>query len=321
MNSNSLYAGISLKAVCGYANYLRASFKLRQFTSIFRPLSYGVSFCFALMMASAFNANADEAQTEAPGKKSFFLWTDNSITVLPYGGDFEVDPQEQSTVTFEHVHASSIGDLFMFVDMTKFHGVHGGDDDTWYGEISPRLSFSKIFDKDLSFKILGDSSLFEFKDVLFAMQYERGEDPDVAEAVLMGVGFDLDVREAGLLGPLGKFNYLQLNLYARAEKTEGVKHGFRDMQVTVAGAYPFNIGSAKFLVDGYFDWVLGLGSEEWSYHLNPQLKLDVGNFWNNPNKLYAGVEVDLWWNKYQIPDSSNFETDQQAASFLVKYHF
>jgi nucleoside-specific outer membrane channel protein Tsx len=153
------------------------------------------------------------------------------------------------------------------------------------------------------------------------MQYERGEDPDVAEAVLMGVGFDLDVREAGLLGPLGKFNYLQLNLYARAEKTEGVKHGFRDMQVTVAGAYPFNIGSAKFLVDGYFDWVLGLGSEEWSYHLNPQLKLDVGNFWNNPNKLYAGVEVDLWWNKYQIPDSSNFETDQQAASFLVKYHF
>jgi nucleoside-specific outer membrane channel protein Tsx len=66
--------------------------------------------------------------------------------------------------------------------------------------------------------------------------------------------------------------------------------------------------------------VLGFGSEDWSYHLNTQLKLDIGNFRGKPGRFYAGVEVDLWWNKYQIPDSASFETDQAAWSVLVKYH-
>lgn len=284
-------------------------------------LAFGLAVVgFALATVFASNARAAEAQTEAPGKKPFFLWADNSVTLLPYGWGYEVDPSEQSTLTFEHVHASAIGDLFVFVDVTRFHNTQGGDDQTWYGEISPRLSFGKTTGKDLSFTLFG-SSLFEFKDVLLAAQYERGEDADVAEAALLGVGFDLAVRDAGILGPLGKFNFIQLNLYGRAELAKGVKHGFRDMQMTMAAAYPFQIGSARFLADGYFDWVLGIGSEDWSYHLNPQLKLDVGNFWGTPNKFYAGVELDLWWNKYQIPNSSSFDTTQQAASLMFKYHF
>ena len=163
-------------------------------------------------------------------------------------------------------------------------------------------------------------SLFEIKDVLIATQYERGEDPDVAEAALVGIGFDLDVREAGILGN-AKFNYLQLNLYARAELTEGVETGFEDMQVTAVGSYPFDIGRASFLIDGYFDWVLGLGSEGWNFHFNPQVKLDVGKFWEAPKKFYMGVEIDWWLNKYQIPNSPFFDTNQQAISLMAKYHF
>ena len=158
-------------------------------------------------------------------------------------------------------------------------------------------------------------------DVLIATQYERGKDANAAEAVLVGVGFDLDIRQTGLLGPLGKFRYIQLNLYGRAELTRGVESGIRDMQITVVAARPFSIGAAHFLVDGYFDWVLGLRSEEWSYHLNPQLKLDIGSYWGNPNKCYAGIELDFWWNKYQLTDSSAFDTDQQALSLMFKYLF
>jgi nucleoside-specific outer membrane channel protein Tsx len=99
-----------------------------------------------------------------------------------------------------------------------------------------------------------------------------------------------------------------------------VPHGFRDVQITMVAARPFVVGSARLLVDGYFDWVLGLGSEEWSYHLNPQVTIDVGNFWGKPDKFYAGVELDLWWNKYQIPDSAVFDTTQTAVSLMVKYH-
>ena len=260
-----------------------------------------------------------EAAPTPPAAKHYFNWTDNSITLLPYGWGFEVDPGEQSTITFEHAHDSAIGDFFLFVDVIKYHDAEG-DDTTWYGEISPRLSLGKTLGKDLSFA-LHRYSLFEVKDVLIAATYERGEDADVAEAALLGVGFDLDVREAGWLGPLGKFKYIQLNLYGRAELTEGARQGFHDMQVTMVAAKPFAIGSAQFLADGYFDWVVGLGSEEWSYHLNPQVSLDVGNFWGTPDRFYAGVELDFWWNKYQIPDSPAFDTDQAAVSLMFKGHF
>ena len=249
----------------------------------------------------------------------FFFWTDTSISLLPYGGGFEVDPPDQSTFTIEHAHESKIGDLFMFVDFTHFHNTDG-DDTTWYGEIGPRLSIGKLFNKDLSFTFF-DSSLFEFKDVLLALQYERGEDPDVAEAALIGIGFNLDVREAGILGGLNKFNYVQLNIYGRAELTEGTENGINDMQVTMIASYPFTVGNSKFLIDGYFDWVLGLGEEDWSFHFNPQITMDVGANWDFPNQFFAGVELDFWWNKYQIPDSSAFDTDQTAVSLLLKYHF
>ena len=277
------------------------------------------------------SANAQERPTEDPGAAEpaemavegseppeFFFFTDSTVSLLPWGGGFEVDPSEQSTFTFEHAHASQIGDLFMFIDYNKFHGT-SGDDSNWYGEFGPRLSFGKIFDKDLSYTLFR-RSLFEIKDVLLAMQYERGEDAEVAEAALIGVGFDLDVREAGLLGQLGAFNFVQLNFYGRAELTEGTESGINDMQVTLSASYPFNIGENQFLIDGYFDWVLGLGDEEWSYHLNPQITMDVGARWNHPGKLFFGLELDFWWNKYQIPNSAEFDTNQMAVSLLLKYH-
>ena len=249
----------------------------------------------------------------------FFLWTDNSISLLPWGDNFKVDPSEQSTLTFEHAHESKIGDLFMFVDFTKFHDTDDNES-TWYGEFGPRLSFGKLFDEDLSYTFF-DSSLFEVKDVLLALQYERGEDPDLAEAALVGIGFNLDVREAGVLGGLDKFNYVQLNIYGRDELIEGADDGFNDMQISMIASYPFAIGNSQFLIDGYFDWVLGLGDEDWSYHLNPQVTMDPGAKWDHPNKLFVGVELDMWLQKYQIPSSSDLNTNQYAYSLLMKYHF
>jgi nucleoside-specific outer membrane channel protein Tsx len=256
-------------------------------------------------------AHGQEATQNAPAAtpaepKPFFNWTGNSMTLLPYGWGFEVDPDEQSTITYEHVHDSRIGDLFVFVDFVRFHGTaDGADDGTWYGEVSPRLSLGKVLDKDVSIAL--------FKDVLVAGTYERGEDADVAEAALVGVGFDLDVGDSG-------FRYAQLNVYGRSELTEGTRDGFRDAQVTMVAARPFTIGKARLLADGYFDWVLGLGSETWSYHLNPQVSVDLGNLWGTPDKLFAGVELDFWWNKYQIPHSAAFDTNQSAVSLMLKYH-
>src|SRR5690349_808545 len=84
---------------------------------------------FALLFATC--AGAAFAQEPVPSAEpppepdrpsGLFLWTDTSVSVLPYGYGFEVDPREQSTLTIEHAHASKIGDFFGFVDFTKFHG-------------------------------------------------------------------------------------------------------------------------------------------------------------------------------------------------------
>jgi nucleoside-specific outer membrane channel protein Tsx len=273
-----------------------------------------IALLVGLSIAGAFSAGTVHAQEAAPAAphdasvepKPFIYWSDNSLTPLVYGSGFVVDPDEQSTITFEHAHGSKIGDLFVFVDAIKFHGApRGADDSTWYGEISPRLSLGKTLDKDLSFTLVDD--------VLVAATYERGEDADTAEAALVGVGFDLDVAKSG-------FKYLQLNVYGRSELTEGARNGFHDVQVTLVAARPFTVGKARILADGYFDWVLGLGSQDWNYHLNPQVSVDVGNLWGAPDRFFAGVEVDLWWNKYQIPNSPGFDTNQSAISLLFKYH-
>lgn len=262
--------------------------------------------------------NAQDAEAAPAEETTFFFWTDSSLSLLPYGDGFVVDPAEQSTFTFEHAHASTIGDLFMFIDYASFHG-SGSVDSNWYGEIGPRFSFGKLFEKDLS-RTLFKKSLFEIKDILLATQYERGEDSDAAEAFLIGVGFDLDVREMGILGALNKFNYVQLNVYGRADLTPSGENGISDMQITMAASYPFSVGNSQFLLDGYFDWALGLGDKDWSYHLNPQLTMDLGAAWKKPNKLFMGLEIDLWWNKYQITNSPSFDTNQAAVSLLVKYH-
>ena len=122
------------------------------------------------------------------------LWQDTSLTYL-YGKNFEVDSDEQQTVTFEHASGLSFGDTFLFVDFIDYRD-WDGDDDGLYGEFSPRFSASKIGDVDASFGPI--------KDVLVATTYEFGKG-DV-ESLLYGIGFDLDVPG---------FDFFQLNFYYR----------------------------------------------------------------------------------------------------------
>lgn len=262
-------------------------------------------------------SNAGQSPPGTTADSGFFFWSDTSLSLL-YGTGFVIDPKTQTTVTLEHAHESKIGDMFLFVDATDYHSQSSGDS-TWYGEIGPRLSFGKLLGKDLS-RTLAKRSLFQITDVLLAAQYERGEDPDLAEAALIGIGLNLDVREAGILGGLGKFNYVQLNFYGRANLAKGAEGGISDLQTTMVASYPFTIGSSQFLIDGYFDWVAGFGDDDWSFHLNPQLTMDMGALWDAPGKFFAGLELDLWLNKYQIPNTSSFDTNQLAVSLLLKYH-
>ncbi|MDD0975297.1 outer membrane protein OmpK [Pseudomonas fontis] len=235
------------------------------------------------------------------------LWQTNSLTYL-YGTKFEVNPAIQQTVTFEHADKWKYGDNFLFVDKIFYNG--GRDfnkgTNTYYSEISPRLSFGKIFDRKFEFGPI--------KDVLLAMTYETGEGD--TEAFLIGPGFDLAIPG---------FNYFTLNIYQR--NTIGSRPGDHVWQITPAFSYTIPVGRSDILIDGYMDWVVDndqsrRGTYHANLHFNPQVKYDLGKALNfGAKQLYVGFEYSYWKDKYGIENSDRLDTRQSVASALVKFHF
>ncbi len=230
-------------------------------------------------------------------------WQNNSLTVL-YGDNFKVNPEKQQTLTFEHASGWSFGDVFFFVDTIHYSDVSEGDDTTYYGEFSPRLSFGKLTGADLK--------AGPVTDVLLAATYEFGEG-DIKN-YLIGPGFDLAIPG---------FDYFQVNLYRRHtdSSVKGDDEGL--WQITPVWSYTLPVGNSDLVIDGFIDWVVG---NEDNYrnnlHFNPQIKYDLGKALSlSAKQLYVGIEYDYWKNKYGIEDSPAFETDQNTASLLVKLHF
>jgi len=235
-------------------------------------------------------------------------WQNNSLTYL-YGQGFEVNPEIQQTVSFEHADGWKYGDNFFFLDKIFYNGEKDAlvGDNTYYGEFSPRLSFGKIFDQKIQFGPV--------TDVLLAATYEFGEG-DV-ESYLIGPGFDLAIPG---------FDYFQVNFYNR--QTDGDRDGDNVWQVTPVWSYTIPVGNSDILIDGFMDWVVDNDeSAHASIHFVPQVKYDLGKAlsWGE-KQLYVGFEYDYWKNKYGIDDSDipNFvdiEDHQSTASLLVKVHF
>jgi nucleoside-specific outer membrane channel protein Tsx len=219
-------------------------------------------------------------------------WQDNSLSLLR-GGNFEVNPETQTTVTFEHVSGWNFGDMFFFLDVVDFDGDmdYYGENSTYYGEFAPRLSASKLTGKDLSIGFL--------KDVLLATTFEFGED-DIKN-YLVGPGFDLAIPG---------FDFFQLNVYRRYNES-----GADSFQITPVWKMSQAIGKTTLVFDGFIDWEMG--NDRDNLHICPQLKLDIGSLIGmDAGKLFGGVEYDYWENKYNLDFA-----DQSAISALVKYHF
>jgi nucleoside-specific outer membrane channel protein Tsx len=258
----------------------------------------------SLLMAGALLA---AGQASADG---ILQWHDESVTYLN-GADFTVDPDKQQTITLEHASGWAWGDMFAFIDTIKYNGdaTNGaGDGHTFYGEISPRLSLSKVTGADLSFGPI--------KDILISATYEFGEDD--TESYLLGPAVDFNIPG---------FDYFQINTYLR--ETDGKRDGDGVWQITPVWSYTLPVGNSALVFDGFMDWVVDNDKTyHANLHFNPQIKYDLAKPLGIPMKhFYVGVEYDYWSDKYGIDDDSFLGndilggTDQSAISFLVKAHF
>ncbi len=210
-----------------------------------------------------------------------------------------MDATKHPTLTLEHASGWSIGDLFLFVDLTRFNG--SSQPDAYYGEFSPRLSLSKLSGAEVQFGPVSD--------VLLASIFEFGKG-DV-ESLLIGPGVDLRIPG---------FDFFQLNLYRRFPFNDRDGAVF---QLTPAWAMTIPVLGSNVIFEGYIDWnFTSDGNYERNFHFNPRLKYDIGQVVTGASgAAFIGLEYSYWQNKYGIRDSSAFETDQTALSLFFNLQF
>lgn len=214
-------------------------------------------------------------------------WSSTNIQYL-YGTQYEPifgnGDETRSIITLEHVNGWALGDNFFFVDITNADHTGQETGTEFYGELSPRLSFSKMTGKDLSFGIV--------QDVLITTTAEIGDAGDGFHNYLYGIAADLK---------LPGFTFFQFNWYVRNEINAKTDVG---QQITLVWLVPFSIGALDFAFEGFFDYAYDLDSDEAPTEDNiitaPRLLVDVGKAFGAPGTLQAGVEYQMWRNKFGI---------------------
>ena len=68
------------------------------------------------------------------------------------------------------------------------------------------------------------------------------------------------------------------------------------------------------------DYMPGFGHLASNLQFVPQIKMDIGSLFGAPDRLYAGMEIAYWDNKFGI-DSDVADSDQTAVSAILKLHF
>lgn len=257
----------------------------------FKPISTLAASLLAMSFACD-DALAGAAKWSSTNFQYLFGDTYSQIGVGADGKLMSTDVSS-SVITLEHVNGWKYGDNFFFVDITNADRGDPNKPTSYYGEISPRLSFSQMTGLDMSAGIL--------KDVLFTATAEIGQG---FHNNLYGIAVDLNIPNT----PVAQINY-----YIRNEVGAGKDLG---SQVTLVWLTPFSIGSADFAFEGFFDYAFGMDHAEDNIITAPRLLVDVGKMWGAKGTLQMGIEYQIWRNKYGLKD-----IDEDVAQAMLKWIF
>lgn len=208
----------------------------------------------------------------------------------PFFGYNTVDGK-LTTITLEHVSTWTYGDNYFFVDILSgnfadFTGKSTGKTTRIYSEWHPRLSLSKISNRDMSFAFV--------KDILLAGQINR--DGEGFKANLLGLGVNLDIPN---------FHFVELDAYAR-------KDNFNSLTYQITVAWDFPLGTLPASITGYVDIN---GTDKYGTEINgqPQLLIDAGAISGFTKKrLLFGIE---WYYHHHK------QVNSHALQGMIKWVF
>ena len=188
------------------------------------------------------------------------------------GWDYELGERQRTTLTLEHAHANRWGDLFAWIDGVK----PDGEDFSYYGEISPRLSFLKMKGTERRTGLV--------KDVLLSTTFEKTKDQ--GPQYLYGLGLDLN---------LGSFRFFKLNAYIH----DSTELDGETWQITAAWNRSFTVAGVELLCEGFADFQGSEGASSANQLIAPRLLFDFSRKLGQKNNSFLiGVEHQYWHNKF-----------------------
>jgi len=225
------------------------------------------------------------------------FWSSTSLDVL-VGNNYEYgnDTKSSTVLTLEHADGWEFGDNYFFFDVSDWED----SDVAVYGEFNPRLSLYKIYnamsEEEFTTPIISD--------VLLSGQIDMGNN---FRAYMGGLGVTFDIPGV---------QYFSVNfMYRDNPEVDG-----STFQITPVWAVPFEIADIKFVFRGFLDWIGEEGDNPTQVLTQPQLLLDLGNFWDKPDRLFIGAEYQYWHNKF-VYGADMFFRDENCIQGMVRWVF
>jgi nucleoside-specific outer membrane channel protein Tsx len=199
-------------------------------------------------------------------------------------------------LTLQHAGGFKYGRNFFFVDMLRSNERDNNAGEV-YGEWYTSFSLSKIIGANLSAGIIRDVN------VTAGVNYgakNTGANPRV---FLPGITVDFNIPGFAFFN-VDFLAYVDHGNFKPDAATTVANCGghHTSLQITPSWKLPFNIGPTKWSFEGFLDHIGSRGTCETEILTQPQLRLDVGNFWGKPDTLFVGIEYQYWHNKFGIKD-------------------
>jgi len=199
-------------------------------------------------------------------------WNQTNVQYL-YGNNFDrligfegVEDGKMQTITIEHAGDWTYGNNYFFIDMTSAQFT-STKEYKMYAEWAPKVSLSKLSNKELSFLFIND--------IYLAGELNQGDD---FQAINLGMGVGLDVWG---------FNFFTASLFSRKDNFND-----RTYQMTLAFNSTFNVLSIPFIFEGFLDYYgVDNGAE---LVTQPRFLLDGKVFSENTSNLHMGVEYYIY---------------------------
>lgn len=204
-----------------------------------------------------------------------------------YGRSLVANNPHLATITLEHAARWGGFDHFGFADIMDYQ------DDYFdiYFEYYPKYSLVSLLNTPLSFGPVSDVLLGGgLKGLMLNL--------DDFLVYLAGLVFQLDIPA---------FSVFQLEAYYQQHLGTG-----KSYQVTWIWDAPITINQGLvFRARGFIDYIGAYADWATQIITQPQLLLDVGNFWGEPGRVFAGSE----WRHWQ-----NFQGESGATESILQWN-